>query len=163
MPWLDLTLVIILLGFAAYGLSQGFIRQLTNLLGFFLGLGLAIALYAPLTARLAPIYGSEVTLGPILFVAILLGVWGSCSATGLLVWKRAQARGDTWGDDVGGALLGLASGVLALAVFLAGLSELDRSFARDVESSRIGSRLLHITWETLRLLPARRTAPPRGT
>jgi len=152
MPWLDVVLVIILMGFTAHGVSQGFIRQLTSLLGFFLGLALAIALYDPLTSRLAPIYGSEATLGPIVFVAVLLGVWGSCVASGLLAWKKAQAAGNTWADDLGGALLGLAIGALALAVFLAGFSGLDRSFAREVESSRLGSWLLSITWEAFRFL-----------
>jgi len=147
MPWLDLALVIILMGFVAYGLNQGFIRQLTSLIGFFLGLTLAIALYDPLTSRLASVYGSETTLGPIIFVAILLGVWGSCSASGLLAWKKAHAGGDAWLDNLGGALLGLTLGVLALAVFLAGFSGLDRPFAREVESSRIGSWLLSLTWE----------------
>jgi len=37
-------------------------------------------------------------------------------------------------------------------VFLAGFSGLDRSFAREVESSRLGSWLLSITWEAFRFL-----------
>lgn len=154
MPWLDLLLVAILIAFAANGLKQGLIRQVANLIGFFLGLTLAIALYVPLVSRLASSPESESTLGPLIFVAILLSIWGISSLLGIIARKKSRARDNNWRDDLGGALLSLASGVFALAVFLAGFASLDRSFAQQVESSRLGTRLLDITWAIFRLLPS---------
>jgi membrane protein required for colicin V production len=154
MSWLDLVLVAVLAAFAANGVMQGFIRQIASLVGFLLGLSLASALYSPLAARFAPTVDSEITLGPLIFAGILLGVWGLVSLGGIVLRKRSRKKDSNWPDDLGGALLGLASGVVVLAMLLAGMAGLDRSFARQVEDSRLGARLLDVTWEIMRALPA---------
>lgn len=152
MPWLDLGLAAILIAFAAHGLKQGLIRQAANLLGLILGLILAIVSFDPLSERLFP---TEGLFGPLLFVAILLGIWGTLNLLGIMAWRKLRVRQDRWIDDWGGALLGLVIGILALATILAGFSTLDSSFARQLVSSPLSAHLVELFWATWRLIGSR--------
>ena len=153
-PWLDLGLVAILVAFAANGLRQGLVRQAASLMGLLLGLTLAIVLYIPLMHYWASTPESETTLGPLVFAAILLGIWGMFNLLGLIAWKRLHTKDNNWGDDIGGALLGLVAGALALAVCLAGFAGLDRALAQQVERSPLSLGLLNLTAAFFRSLPS---------
>lgn len=159
MPWLDLGLAAVLIAFSANGLRQGLVRQAAGLMGLLLGLASAVALYAPLMVHVAPTPEAALTFGPLIFLAVWLSIWGTFYLLGFVAWKRLHAKEYSWGDDVGGAFLGLVAGALALGVCLAGLASLDRSFAQQVERSHLGLWLLNMTPAFFRLLPSELQLP----
>jgi membrane protein required for colicin V production len=143
MPWVDLALLAVLAAFALGGLVQGLVRQLAGWLGLILGLILAV-LFAPWLARRIAPPQPPFYLTLVVFALIVVGVWTVASILGRLHQQRAaqQAR-DGW-DEIGGALLGLASGVLVLLVALPMLIRLGVISAEPLATSVLGAWLLRL-------------------
>ena len=142
MPWVDLGLIIVLAGFAFNGLMRGMIRQLTSVAGFLVGLTLALFLHRGLALRLASVAEFGVVLEPLVFVVIFLGVWILANLFGFLVQRRSREEESDWIDDLGGLLLGLATGLVVVSILCAGLVQLNLPVGRQVEASTIGVWLL---------------------
>ncbi len=152
MPWVDLALLTVLAAFTLGGLLQGLVRQLAGWLGLILGLLLA-ALFAPwLARRIAPPQPPfYVTL--VLFALIVVAVWTAASIAGRILQQRAARQHREGWDEAGGALLGLASGILVLLVALPMLVRLDLALAEPLAASPLGARLLGLAerlWRYLR-------------
>ena len=143
MPWMDLSLVLIIASFALNGLMQGLIRQTTSLAGFFLGVILASLFYRSFSSWLGRAVGSFSAPEPFAFVVILLGVWILANLFGFAAQRRSP-NDSNWPVDVGGAFVGLISGVLVLAVLAAGTVALGLAVGDQIEASRLGGWLLHV-------------------
>ena len=153
MSWIDLVFVIILTAFIINGLIQGLVRQLASLLGFVLGLALALIFYRGLAGLLTSSSAAALALAPIAFVMILLATWGLGALAGLLLRRKARTEEKDWQDDLGGALLGLVSGLLVLAIFVAGVSQADSALSQQLRDSRLTGWLVDVTWAVLSRLP----------
>ena len=151
MSWVDLGLVIILAAFAVNGLWQGMLRVLGGLIGFIVGLVAAMALYRPLAVALARVTRVRIALEPLAFAIILLGCWITINLLAFAAQRRSRQEEDNWLDDLGGALLGLGTGLLVLGVLVTGTVALGLPVGRHLRASPIGAWLLRLT----RVLDAR--------
>ena len=151
MSWIDLGFIIILAAFAANGLWQGALRQLGGLIGFIVGLVAAMALYRPLAIALARVTRVRIGLEPLAFAVLLLGCWITINLLAFAAQRRSRQEEDNWFDDLGGALLELCTGLLVLAVLVAGTVALGLPLGRHLQASPIGAWLLRLT----RVLDAR--------
>lgn len=152
MSWMDWALIVLLASFAVHGLMEGLIRQLAGLVGFLAGLILASVLYRGLAARLSLSFDSAIALEPLIFVTILLGVWILANLVGIVSRKRSRDEDSNWPDDLGGALLGLVSGVLMLAILSAGVVQLGIPIGKEIQASQVGTWLLGIAECASRIL-----------
>ena len=144
MRWIDLVLLLILASFAANGVMQGMLRQLAAMAGFLVGLIVASVLYEPLAAHFATSLESKVALGPLFFVVILLSIWILANLLGFAGQRRARDRDSSWLDELGGALLGLITGVLLLALLASGTLALGLAVGQRIEASIMGAWLLAV-------------------
>ncbi len=144
MSWVDLAFMILLCAFVANGYYQGFVRQVTSFLGFILGFGLALALYRAISRWLAPSAALQAATEAIVFVAILFGVWIASNLLGFGARERLRSRASDKGsnDDIGGALLGLLTGILVVAILVYGIAPLGIPPADEIRDSLIGAWLL---------------------
>lgn len=162
MTWMDLAIVIILAAFTLNGLLKGMLRQLANLAGFWAGLILAALLYPLIAARVARPTVGGILLAPMLFVVILLSVWILANLLAFSAQRRARGREDNWSDDLGGALLGFASGVLLLSVLAVAAVNWELPLAPQIKGSRLGRWLLLVAFYEARLLSRWIPLPWRG-
>jgi uncharacterized membrane protein required for colicin V production len=137
MSWTDIVLLFILAGFVVNGVTQGMLRQLLASGGFIAGLALGAALYRPLAAYL-PVGGE-----PLAFLIIMLGLWVLASLAGVLLHRRGK-KDEQWADDLGGALLGLATGVLLLGLLIAATTVLRVPAAEQAAMSTVGAWLRQV-------------------
>lgn len=144
MSWMDLALLILLCAFMANGYYQGFVRQVASLLGFILGFGLALALYRVISSWLAPSGALQAATEAIVFVVILFGVWIAANLLGFGARERLRSRPNDKrsNDDIGGALLGLLTGLLVVAILVYGIAQLGIPPADEIRESLIGAWLL---------------------
>jgi membrane protein required for colicin V production len=144
MEAIDLALLIILASFAANGLMQGMVRQLLAMVGFLLGFVLAMLFYPHLAAWLTRHFGWISAPQPVAFAIILLGIWILANISGFVLRKAVQPTERDWLDDMGGALLGLASGILLTALVIVGMAQLGADMARSIQASHVGSWLMSV-------------------
>lgn len=144
MSWVDLALVILLCAFMANGYYQGFVRQVASFLGFILGFGLAFTLYRVIGNWLAPSAALQATTEAIVFVVILFSVWIVSNLLGFGARERLRSRPSDKrsNDDIGGALLGLLTGILVVAILVYGIAHLGIPPADEIRESFIGAWLL---------------------
>lgn len=152
MPWADLALLAVLAAFTLGGLLRGLIRQLASWLGLILGVILALFLAPWLARRIAPPH-PPLYLTLVVLALIAASVWTAASIWGRLYQKRVERQPRAGWDELGGALLGLASGVLVLLVVLPLLIRLDVALAEPLAASSLGAWLLGLAerlWTSLR-------------
>ena len=143
MPWVDLALLAVLAAFTLGGLLQGLVRQLAGWFGLILGLILAVLFSPWLARRIAPPQ-PPFYLTLVVFTLIVVGVWTVASILGRLHQQHAaQQPHDGW-DEIGGALLGLASGVLVLLAALPMLIRLGVVSTEPLAASALGAWLLQL-------------------
>ena len=71
LPWTDIALVAIVVGFVLYGFFSGLARALGNLVGMFLSIYLTSRWIDPVMGKLAAIFGTSSTVRIILFMILL--------------------------------------------------------------------------------------------
>ena len=140
MSLVDQVLVVFLVLWALKGWLQGLIRQLASLAGFFAGLFLALLLYRPLTSLIRPLL-PILGLKALVFASILAAVWLVGEAMGRKLDPGDGEQPD-WPDEVGGALLGVVSGIAVLFSGLVILVWIGSPMVRTVRHSHIGGWLL---------------------
>lgn len=138
----DLVLLLVLAAFACNGILQGMLRQLVSAGGFVVGLLLAQAFYRPLSAGLGAFIAAEGLREAYAFAGTILGVWLLANLVAILARRRTRQEGSNWADDIGGALVGLCTGVLALMIVCLGMVRLGTLFAEEIAASTIGGWLL---------------------
>lgn len=119
MHGIDIILFLLLLVGAWKGWSSGFFRQLTSVVGFFLGLLIAWMFYDHVAEFLAPYTGTTAELACVLaFVLLWIGVPIVLSVIALLFTKVADCLALGWLNRLSGAALGVIKYALVLSALL---------------------------------------------
>jgi membrane protein required for colicin V production len=117
--WVDLTIAIVLLGFAIRGLTRGFFRELLSLAGLFLGLWVALLKFVPLGEWLQTRLSLTDPLPfHVAFWAIFLGISIVANVVGYFLHKVAKGLLMGWLDAIIGLGFGVVKGVMILTVLL---------------------------------------------
>ena len=152
MSWADILILFVLGCFTVYGLLEGLTVQLAGLGGVVGGLALAILLLEPVSRFIRYRLGDLPGLTGIVFAGILFLVWLCANLWGLVRRERNRRRSDSWTEDIGGALVGLANGIMVIAVSIAAFGSQNVRFAQVLRASRLGSLTLALSeraWATL--------------
>lgn len=145
MSWADILILFVLGCFTVYGLLEGLTVQLAGLIGLVGGLVLAILLLEPASRLIRYRLGDLPGLDGVVFVGILFLVWLCANLWGLIRRERNRRREDSWAEDIGGALVGLANGILVVAVSIAAFGSHNSRFAQVLRASRLGNWTLSLT------------------
>lgn len=117
--WVDLLIVVVLLGFAIRGLRRGFLRELLSLVGMFLGLWIALLKFGSLGEWLQNRFPlTEPLPFHLAFLAIFLSVASLAGIVGYLLHRAAKKLLLGWLDAIVGLGFGSIKGVMILTVLL---------------------------------------------
>lgn len=118
MNWLDIVIIVVLVGSVFAGLKTGLIKTLLSLVGFAVGINVAGRYYLDLAARLTFI-PQEKAAEFAAFTIIVLGVMLAAGLLGLLLTWIISSVMLGWVNRLGGAVFGLAMGALSMGALLA--------------------------------------------
>lgn len=118
MGWVDIGIVALLLGCAVFGYKRGLVNQIVELAGLVTGVLLALYLTGGLVANYAkPLAEYRVTY-PIVFLAIVGVVLLVSQVVGRIASEVMQVTFFGWLDQAGGAVAGLAKGMLWTSIWI---------------------------------------------
>ena len=115
MNWLDIAIIVVLGILTLLGMKHGLIKSLVPLVGGILGIVLAGRLHHLLAERLGFIE-SESLAGIIAFILILIAVYVTVFALGLMLRGILNMIFLGWVDRLGGAVFGFAMGWIICSV-----------------------------------------------
>ena len=118
MNWLDIVIIILLVGSVIMGLRAGFIKVLFVLAGVIIGVVLAGQYSGSLAAKLSFISDIGIA-GIIAFLIILIGTLIVALVLAFIVERLAHWVLLGWLDNLGGAVLGLLLGAIFIGAVLA--------------------------------------------
>jgi len=118
MNWLDIVIIVILVGSAFAGWRTGLIRSLLSLIGLVVGIKLAGFYYLSLAPRLNFI-PDERAARIVAFVIVLAIVMLAALILGWLFTKIVSALTLGWLNGLGGMVFGLGMGAISLGAILA--------------------------------------------
>lgn len=118
MNWLDIVILVVLVGGTIMGLRTGLIKAALSLAGVIVGVMLAGRFYIPLAERLSFILQAGVAK-VVAFVLILIVVMLIASLLARLLQWVTSATMLGWIDHLGGGVLGLVLGSLLTGSLLA--------------------------------------------
>lgn len=147
MNWLDLLIVGILAWSTFRAFSTGLIREVVTLLGLVAGIGLAGAFYDDLSANLEFIVADPTTRRLAAFAAIFTGTVIAGQVIGGVMHSAASLLFLGPLDRIGGAVFGLAKGLLLVQVVLVAISVFPAHpvVARAVADSTLAPVFLRFT------------------
>jgi membrane protein required for colicin V production len=151
MNWLDIIIVIILLGSVIGGIMNGLIKTIFGLAGLIVGVVLAGHFYSGLANHLGFISDSN-TAKVIAFIIIFAVVCGVAAVLGVIFSKMVSAITLGCLNRVLGGVLGLLIGAITIGALLAILTKYT-GFANTVASSALGNFLVDKLPIVLGLLP----------
>jgi uncharacterized membrane protein required for colicin V production len=116
--WVDIVIIVIVLGSAVSGLARGLVLQLGVILGFIAGFIVARLTYRRATDFLALFVHKDAQLAIVGFVVMLVLVWAFCIT--LAESARAVLRFTPFGllDRIGGLIIGAIIGVFMADVLV---------------------------------------------
>lgn len=118
MNWLDIVILVIIVGTAFMGLKVGLIKGVLSLIGLIGSIILAGRYYSPLSERLTFIPQIQVAEA-IAFIIILAGVMIITGVVAALLGRVASALALGWLNHLGGVVFGLMMGATVCAALLA--------------------------------------------
>jgi len=118
MNWLDIVIIVFLIGFAIAGLVNGLIKTVFSLAGLVVGVILAGRYYGALADRLGFI-PNEKAAGIVAFIIIFLVVMLIAAILGFILTKLISAVLLGWVNRLAGAVLGAILGAIFIAAILA--------------------------------------------
>jgi membrane protein required for colicin V production len=140
--WLDILILILVLGSVVTSISKGFSREIIGLTAAIAGFFLGIWFYGPAGAFLLPYVSSKGVANFCGFVIVFIGVLLIGAIIGIVLKNVLKAAGLSWFDRLLGAGFGLVRGlllsialVLAIVAFAPGLQ--GDSPPRSVVESRL--------------------------
>lgn len=144
MNWLDLLIVAILAWTTFRAFSAGLIREVVALLSLVAGVMLAGAFYDNLATNLEFLITDDTTRRLAAFGAIFIGTVVAGAVLGALLRTAASMLLLGSVDRIGGAIFGLAKGLLLVEVLLIAISVFpaQTSVAQAIEESKIAPVLL---------------------
>ena len=142
MHWVDVAIVIIVLGSAVTGLLRGLIVEVGAIIGAVAGLFLARQEYKTAESFLAVFFHRDAHLAMAAYILVFVIVWALITTLAMVL--RSVVRFTPLGilDRVGGAVVGLLIGILTVAVLLL-LAERthDRSLEASIHSSTLAPKI----------------------
>lgn len=118
MNWLDIVIVVIILGFALSAFNAGLIREVVTLAAVFLGVIIAGLLYDDLATDVLVFIGNEDAALVISFLILFGAVYLSGQIAAYVLKRTASLLMLGWADRLGGAAFGLIKGLLLVQVLL---------------------------------------------
>lgn len=118
MNWLDIVIIVILVGSAFGGWRNGLIRSLLSLIGLLVGIKLAGTYYLSLAPRLSFV-PDERAARIVAFVIVLAIVMLAALILGWLLTKIVSALTLGWLNGLGGMVFGLGMGAISIGALLA--------------------------------------------
>ncbi|MDD5109796.1 MAG: CvpA family protein [Patescibacteria group bacterium] len=123
LSWPDLVMLLVIVGFSAFGFALGLIQVIGSLVGIVAGAWLAVFFYPPLSQALAPYFlGHETAAIAVSFMLVFLLVNRACAFAFYLINKIFHLLSFIpfmkSFNRLGGGLLGLLEGALLLGVIL---------------------------------------------
>lgn len=118
MNWLDIVILVIVVGTTLSGLKVGIIKGVLSLVGLIASITLAGRFYIPLSERLTFISQAKVAEAAA-FIIILVGIMIITTVVAALLGRVAKALTLGWLNHLGGAVFGLIIGATACAALLA--------------------------------------------
>lgn len=118
MSWVDLVIVVVLIGATLGGLAQGFFRTICSLLGLIIGLELAAWNYGRVAALVRPIIPVQAVDNFIGFLVIALVVMAVANITGGIISDTVRKMGLGCLDRLGGVVVGFVQGVLLVILII---------------------------------------------
>jgi membrane protein required for colicin V production len=142
--WVDLIIIVVILGFAIRGLMRGFFRELLSLVGLFLGLWVALLQFVPLGEWIesrSPL--TDPLPFHVAFWTIFLGISLVASLAGYSLRKLAKGLLMGWLDTIMGAGVGVVKGVMILTVllFLMAYLPLPKAIRTQLQISTVADHL----------------------
>nr|WP_290669127.1 CvpA family protein [Ardenticatena sp.] len=112
--WIDIVLLLILIGSMLAGFSQGTVWQLVNIGALYFGLSVASGYYMRVTRLMRQYLGPSDTLtrDTIVFLAIVLGVWGAIVLATRYSFRGLSIKTGRTFDQLGGMIIGLITGFI---------------------------------------------------
>ena len=147
MNWLDLLIVGILAWTTFRAFSAGLIREVVGLLGLVAGIALAGAFYDDLSTNLEFVVADPVTRSLAAFAAIFIGTAIAGNVIGAVLRTAAALLFLGPLDRIGGAVFGLAKGLLLVQVLLIAVSVFPAqpALTKAVAASTLAPFLLRYT------------------
>jgi uncharacterized membrane protein required for colicin V production len=120
--WLDIVMVLVLLGSMAFGLRQGMLRQLILLLSIYLGTVVAANYYPQVGDFLVSTIATSASVemaGIVAFVALLIVCTFVLIAAFWSAYRQTKLPSSYMLDEVGGTVLGALVGIVLVNLLLA--------------------------------------------
>ena len=154
MNWLDIVILVILLGFALSAYSAGLIREVITLVAVVVGIVVAGQLYDDLaTDVLVFINNGEAALA-ISFLILFGAVYLLGQLTAYTLKRAASLLMLGWADHLGGAAFGLLKGLIVVQVLLILFAAYPQLSLDDaIDDSRLAPIFLDDAPLLLRVLP----------
>ncbi len=118
MNWLDIVIIIVVLGFAVSAYSAGLIREVVTLVAIFLGIVIAGLLYDDLAMDVLVFIDSKEAALAISFLILFGAVYLLGQLSAYILKRVASLLMLGWADHLGGALFGLIKGLIVVEVLL---------------------------------------------
>jgi len=147
---LDILLGLIILFFAILGLYRGFFREILSLLGFILGLYLALHFYAPLAHWALQWFSSFPVLVKVFsFATIFLATVLMATIVGVIFKKLIIVADLKVTDRLLGGLLGLTKAFIInalIVIFLVAFAPRGEKLVRNSPLAKTTQRLTQVIW-----------------
>lgn len=118
MNWLDVLILLVILGFVASAFSAGLIREVVTLAAVVIGIVVAGQLYDDLATDVLVFINNEEAARAISFLLLFGSVYLIGQLTAYMLKRIASLLLLGWADQLGGALFGLLKGVVVVEVLL---------------------------------------------
>jgi membrane protein required for colicin V production len=118
MTWVDWIIVIAVASSVFGGLSQGFVRSISSLIGLLLGLALAAWNYVWVGALFKPFVKVAEVADVVAFLLIAVVVMALAGLVGAILSKTFQKIGLGWLDRIVGGAFGLLQGVVLVTIII---------------------------------------------
>ena len=154
MNWIDVAILLILVGFVAAAYTAGLIREVVTLVAVLVGIAVAGLLYEDFAADVLVFVGDEDAAEAVSFLILFGSIYiiGQIGAYVLKTTASIMMLG--WADKAGGAAFGLLKGLIVvqvLVILLAAYPSL--GLDGEIDSSAIGKFLVDDASIVLLIMP----------
>ncbi len=118
MNWLDIVVIVVVLGFTYSAYSAGLIREIITLVAVVIGIVVAGQLYRNLATDVLVFIDNEDAALAVSFLVLFGAVFLLGQVTAYVLKRTASLLMLGWADQLGGATFGLLKGLLVVQILL---------------------------------------------